>query len=201
MRLSLQPSEASKKNIMKKNYTNSEICRSWANDKTLITGQTTTGNIFFNNREGKRIIYSYGNHYWLAEFITEDAVIINNTGYSNTTSKHISLIVGATSHLKQFFHTETDLPRVLDTISQCKEKLTVARKPEIYLRIMFRAHNNLMDFYAFTRQLTKLKKSKSYKKIVKIVKSAKVEYKQYLEDLPAIEAARAEKAQKREAIR
>ena len=38
------------------------------------------------------MIYSYGYHYILGKFINDDILIINDKGYSNTTSKHIHLL-------------------------------------------------------------------------------------------------------------
>ncbi|WP_185212437.1 hypothetical protein [Elizabethkingia meningoseptica] len=90
-------------------------------------------NVFF---EGKKI-YSYGYHYLLGEFVTnkkgDTAVIINNEGYSQTTSKHISEITSGTSHYTQFTTSVTDEKKVLSKLEQLQIKLLNARKPELYI--------------------------------------------------------------------
>ena len=57
-------------------------------------------NVFFEYDR----IYSYGRHYLLGEFIDDGkAIVINDTGYSVTTSKHIYQLIQATRQYKQFF--------------------------------------------------------------------------------------------------
>jgi len=50
-------------------------------------------NVFFD----KNKIYSYGYHYLLGEFISnnkgDEAIMINNLGYSSTTGKHIDQLI------------------------------------------------------------------------------------------------------------
>ena len=115
------------------------------------------------------IIYSYGHHYELGRFIDENTILINDEGYSVTTSKHISELSYATSQYRQFFKTKTDLDLVL---SQCKEnynKWIKARKPEIYINNinnLFRSINKYIDY----RKL-KIKRDKRYLEIKKIYKT------------------------------
>ncbi len=82
-------------------------------------------NVFF---EGNKI-YSYGYHYLLAEFVG-DYIVINDTGYSNTTQKHISEIKSATRQYKQFFKSETDLVLVFGELETLVKGLQTARKKE-----------------------------------------------------------------------
>ena len=87
-----------------------------------------SSNVFFNYKS----IYSYGHHYKLAEFIG-DYILINNTGYSVTTSKHISQIIQATRQYKQYFLSNTDIQIVSNFIKSEYEKLLKAKKPQIYI--------------------------------------------------------------------
>ena len=91
-------------------------------------------NVFFDNMNQ---IYSYGHHYLLGEFVTNDngelAIIINDRGYSVTTAKHISKIIGATRQYKQFFTESTNPVRVLSNLNNLAHKLQNARKKELYL--------------------------------------------------------------------
>ena len=60
--------------------------------KTYLELQKTHGNsanVFFEYSR----IYSYGYHYILGKFVNDNLLIINDTGYSATTSKHIHLLL------------------------------------------------------------------------------------------------------------
>lgn len=106
------------------------------------------GNLFFENN-GKDL-YSYGHHYLLAQFIEnkdhETAVIINDSGYSSSTSKHISIAFGALSHYKQFRTTQTDGRKVFLELEDLLRKLAKAKKPELYLNA---AESLYMNYNAF----------------------------------------------------
>ncbi len=76
---------------MKTVFTNSEIVHAF-NLQDQPNGRTLNGSMYFEYKK----IYSYGSHYLLGEFIDNNTIIINNKGYSVTTSKHISLLTNAT---------------------------------------------------------------------------------------------------------
>lgn len=118
----------------------SEVCHVYAQ---RLQTEGRAGNVFF---EGN-VIYSYGYHYELARFFqganNDTAILINDMGYSVSTSKHIGLIRSATSHFTQFNFTETDGKAVLSELESLAKKMIKARKPEIYIT---RA-NNLLESY------------------------------------------------------
>lgn len=91
-------------------------------------------NVYFNSINK---IYSYGSHYLLGEFINNhegnEAIMINDCGYSATTAKHISQIRQATRQYKQFFIMSTDAKKVLYQLENFAKKLQSARKKEIYI--------------------------------------------------------------------
>lgn len=120
-------------------------------------------NVFF---EGKNL-YSYGYHYLLCEFIDDKTVLIDDRGYSNTTSKHISIVRAATRQYKQFFKSETDLGRVYDAVIYNEHKLETARKPEIYTSEIYRLWTTLNEFINYTKK-TALKKENKYKYVKRI---------------------------------
>ena len=72
---------------MKTVFTNNEIVHVF-NEQNQNEGRTSNGSMYFYNNE----IYSYGSHYLLGEFLDNNTILINDKGYSNTTSKHISLL-------------------------------------------------------------------------------------------------------------
>lgn len=89
-------------------------------------------NIFFYDDK----IYSYGYHYLLAAFIEnkkgEKAILINNSGYSRTTSKHISIMIQASRQYRQFYKTHIDKNILLQSLEDLKIKIVKAKKPFLY---------------------------------------------------------------------
>ena len=78
---------------MKKVFnSNSELAHVWANQ---LQTEGRAGNMFF---EGP-VIYSYGNHYEIARFVTapngERVCFVNSNGYSNSTAKHTNHVWNA----------------------------------------------------------------------------------------------------------
>lgn len=155
---------------MKTKFSNSEICHVFAQQQQEI-GEAC--NIFMKNDNFKNNyankIYSYGYHYLLAEFINSNTVLINNKGYSNSTSKHISLIIGATRQYKQFFTMNCDIDLVYNQIMTNKNKLARANKPELYIDPIFRLYNSIIDYYTYINKLSHLKKHGYFKEIKKLV--------------------------------
>lgn len=80
------------------------------------------------------MLYSYGRHYPLALFIEPNTILINDTGYSVTTGKHIRIAKDATSKRKQILTSEIELGQVLQQFEQLEYKLNKARKPQIYAK-------------------------------------------------------------------
>jgi hypothetical protein len=93
------------------------------------------GNCFFDNPNK---IYSYGHHYLLGEFITNEAgqlaIMINDRGYSVTTSKHISEIRSATRQYRQFYTTYCEPYQVLQKLENLINAFQKAKKPEMYIQ-------------------------------------------------------------------
>ena len=164
---------------MKKVFQNtSEVVHVFA-QQTQSEGRNQSGSIYF--RENK--IYSYGSHYLLGEFINNDTIIINDFGYSVTTSKHISELINATSQHNQFFTSSIDIKHVQTEINAFLKCLTNARKPEIYISNITKLESNLTKWVNYCKE-NKIKKEHfsrynflvnksdyNYKKIVKIANS------------------------------
>ena len=90
-------------------------------------------NVFFYGDK----IYSYGYHYLMGEFITNKegqiAIMINNSGYSRTTAKHVSYLSSATRQYKQFFTIYCDSKQVLQQLESLMQRLGNAKKPQKYI--------------------------------------------------------------------
>ena len=108
----------------------SEVAHIWAQRPWRNGGSSTgrAGNIFFS----KDKIYSYGYHYCIGEFLDFNTVLINDSGYSVSTSKHIGIVRDAVSHKTQYFVSQTNPEFVAGRIQELIEKFGRARKPEMY---------------------------------------------------------------------
>lgn len=164
---------------MKKVFQNtSEVVHVFA-QQTQSEGRNQSGSIYF--RENK--IYSYGSHYLLGEFINSNTIIINDFGYSVTTSKHIQELKNATSHYNRFYTSSIDIKHVQTEIDYNLKKLSKANKPEIYISNITKLESNLSRWVDYCKE-NKVKKEHfskynfivkksnyKYKKIVKIANS------------------------------
>ena len=140
--------------------------------------QGRAGNVFFYSDK----IYSYGYHYLLAEFIDDKTIVINNRGYSSTTSKHIDYVTSGTRQYKQFFTMNCEIGLVHMRIIKFKEKLANARKPEIYINQIIGLFDSLNEFIKY-RKDKNVPKDVRYKEIKAIVKHLNVDSVQYQQKL------------------
>jgi hypothetical protein len=164
---------------MKKVFQNtSEVVHIFA-QQTQSEGRNQSGSIYFEDNR----IYSYGSHYLLGEFINDETIIINDFGYSVTTSKHISELKNATRQYNRFYTSSIDIKHIQTEINYNIKKLSKANKPEIYISNITKLENNLSKWVEYCKE-NKIKKehflkynfvvNKSdykYKKIVKIATS------------------------------
>tara|TARA_R100000655_G_scaffold62014_2_gene100466 strand:+ start:1841 stop:2668 length:828 start_codon:yes stop_codon:yes gene_type:complete len=149
---------------MKTVFTNSEIVHEF-NLQEQSYGRTSNSSMYFEYKK----IYSYGSHYLLGEFIDDNTIMINDTGYSNTTSKHISLLRNATRDKRQFFITETKRDLVLNELKDLLNKLTRTRlKADYYKSTIDRLFKSYFEYIDFTKTRTKAKKSKEHREILKL---------------------------------
>lgn len=112
---------------MKKVFSNHyEVCHKF-NEQSQAEGRASS--IFFNTDT----IYSYGYHYVLGQFVSPQIIIINDTGYSKSTSKHIGFLTGATRDKTQIFTMRAEPKKVAEQMHNALAKLAHARKPQIYI--------------------------------------------------------------------
>ena len=125
-------------------YSNIQIAHLFATDVQT----AKAGNMFISNG----VIYSFGYHYELARFLDSETVLINNRGYSKTTSKHIGLVTQATRQFKQFFSLNCDFKLVLAQLQVLESKLIKARLPEIYLSQIQLLLNSYSDYCKYVNK-------------------------------------------------
>ena len=101
--------------------------------KTYLEQEKTHGQINSLFFEYDRI-YSYGYHYILGKFIDDNILIVNDIGYSVTTSQHINLLIWQAQEKGIQVHriTQIETDFVYDKAKYLESKLHKARKPEIW---------------------------------------------------------------------
>lgn len=145
-------------------FTNSEICHVF-NEQNQYEGRTSNSNLYFYDEK----IYSYGSHYLLAQFLDSNTILINDKGYSHSTSKHIGLIINATRNRKQYFTTKTETKIVFDNITEWLSKLVKARKTkQYYINQIDSTFKMYFDYLEYTKQKTSKKKIKEHRQILKL---------------------------------
>lgn len=131
-------------------------------------GKNQSRSVFF---EGKKI-YSYGYHYLLGEFIDNNTILINDKGYSVTTSKHINSLIHATQQYKQFYITRVDIDIVHETFNTLLKKITRARKTSTknkYIREALSLEVSMVEYHKYINNKEALKNTK-YKSVLKYAK-------------------------------
>ena len=121
--------------------------------QTQSEGRNQSGSIFFYNNK----IYSYGYHYLLGQFIDKETILINDKGYSVTTSQHIHALSMATRQYKRFYKTETDIFLVHAEIKETISKIPKARVNKAkYLNRIFSLFETLNNYLKYTKTKTEV---------------------------------------------
>ncbi len=115
--------------------------------KTYLEQQKTHGNsanVFFEYSR----IYSYGYHYLLGRFLNNNLLIINDTGYSATTSKHIHLLRNTANELNiiNYSVSNVEINSVYNELKYLETKLHRARKPELWSNRINKLYTNWFNF-------------------------------------------------------
>lgn len=115
-----------------------DVAHEWANNSDNNTS-ATSANLFFAGGA----IYSYGGHFMIAKHVWneqgEHAVLFTEQTYSRTTSKHVSIVASASSHLTKIFvpdptSTKEELFNSWQVaIVTVAHHLGMAKKPEKYI--------------------------------------------------------------------
>jgi len=168
---------------MKNIFSNSsEVIHLFAN-KTQERATNQTRNAYFNS-DG---LFSYGSHYQLAKHLQGGAILINDLGYSMTTTKHINEISQASRHKTRFYTSSVLIGEVLPTIENLLTKLPKAKSRKLeYIATIKSLFDSFQRFqrYAKENKINKLfwsnnnilqpitdKRSKEYKRLLFIAKN------------------------------
>jgi len=191
---------------MKTVFTNSDLVHVF-NQQNQERGRNNSDTLYFENN----LIYSYGSHYLLGEIINNnDAIIINNKGYSNTTARHIYMLIPATRDKKQFFTESINSGSVLYELNYCFNKLPRARQnANYYLNEIQNLFNSYFEFKSYYKKnkldnLDSWQKIKSYyfnisedRKIKKLYKIFNTDIESYKEKILSDQKARKAKEKKK----
>ena len=161
---------------------NSDVAHNFATHDQYY-GSSSNRNLYFEHNK----IYSYGSHYLLGtKFLIGETkhIIIDNRGYSNSTSKHISILSSATRHFKQFLTQSIDLEVVHGKIKDYSLKIPRATKNKgYYINQIQRMYNDFVKFQNYAKKHKNEKtplndyiidfRNKKFKEIKHIYKSIK----------------------------
>tara|TARA_R110001632_G_scaffold76966_5_gene174285 strand:+ start:10988 stop:11941 length:954 start_codon:yes stop_codon:yes gene_type:complete len=126
--------------MRKKFRNNSEVAHIFAQQSQH---EGETANVFFKGNK----LYSYGYHYTTAHIISENKVIINNIGYSNSTAKHINQACSALSHYTIIYLSDIQLMENYFKVYKLMQKIPTARKnKQQYKTEVVNIYNILNDF-------------------------------------------------------
>jgi hypothetical protein len=190
---------------------NAQVFHLFAN-KVQDEAKTSTRNVFFNNDS----IYSYGYHYKLGLHLDKNAMLINNKGYSVTTSKHISELSQASRHKTIFYSQNVLIAEMLPRLEDYAKKVVNARKEQTkarYINSINYIYNCFLDFqtYCIDNKINKIywsnntierpildKRSKEYKRVNFIYNSIKGNIKELESQIKAAKEKQKKKEQQRQ---
>jgi hypothetical protein len=190
---------------------NAQVFHLFAN-KLQDEAKTTTRNVFFNNES----IYSYGYHYKLGLHLDKNAMLINNMGYSVTTSKHIGDLAHASRHKTIFYSQNVLIDEMLPRLEEYAKRVINARKEETkadYISFINYIYNSFVDFQKYcidnkikyvrwsNEQRINLivdKRSKEYKKATFIYNSIKGNIKELESQIKAAKEKQKKKEKQRQ---
>lgn len=131
------------KTVFSSNYDCIHIYAQRTQDK----GRSSSGNVFFQNDT----LYSYGKHFELAKFVGDNVVLVNDTRYSVSTTKHQYITEQALRQYGCIYISSWDIREVNSRLEILKDKLSKAKKPEIYISealALIEAHKESQRIYA-----------------------------------------------------
>jgi hypothetical protein len=165
--------------------------------QSQIEAYTPNRALYFYNKS----IYSYGSHFCIAKFTDSKTLLFTERSYSNTTSKHISVVSHATSHIDKIYCSnpngthENNFNFWLNNAERLTDKLSRANKPEIYISQLQQIENKA-KIYAnyFSIEIPETLKS-----ALKVTTKAEIlAYMESKAELIAAEKLRKEKELKKE---
>lgn len=139
---------------MKKVFQNSELAHVYA-QQSQDEGRNPNGSFYFR----RETLYSYGSHFAICKFITNDrgenALLFTERTYSNTTAKQISLTRNATSQFNKVYCNNPDNTHADNfkawtvEAERSAEKLAKAKKPILYLNELGYISNKANAYASF----------------------------------------------------
>jgi hypothetical protein len=139
---------------MKKVFTNSELAHVYA-QQSQDEGRNPNGSFYFRGKT----LYSYGSHFPICKFVTNDkgenALLFTERTYSNTTAKQISLTRNATNQFNKVYCSNPDNTHAdnfkawTNEAERSADKLAKAKKPILYLNELGYISNKVNIYASF----------------------------------------------------
>lgn len=159
---------------------NDEVAHVWAQQTQY---QGSASNMFFDGKS----IYSYGRHFEIARFITDDIVFFTTKNYSNSTAKHKSKVWRAISHktvftVDSFVHggdVDGYIKRIDKALTEAVRARTLAQYKFDYVRGLeseFRSYLDIFSKGVFRKSISKFDKKKAIERAVLL---GQIEINQY----------------------
>ena len=165
--------------------------------QSQLEAYTPTRNLYFYDKS----IFSYGSHFCIAKFIDNKTLLFTERSYSNTTSKHISVVSYATSHIDKIYCSNPNASHIdnfnywLSNAEQLADKLSRANKPEIYISQLNQIENKA-NIYA---NYFNIDVPETLQSVLKVTTKAEIlAYMENKKELISAEKLRKEKELKKE---
>lgn len=133
---------------------NYDVAHDWANSSDS-NNSASAGNMY----HAGGAIYSYGHHFMIAKHVWNEqgdhAVLFTERTYSRTTSKHVTIANGASSHIKKLYVPDAALTRD-EVFSKWQQQIVEiahhignARKPAAYVLQIERVYYKVQQYANF----------------------------------------------------
>lgn len=133
-----------------KGYSHREVAHMFAHQSQNIA---IGSNMFYEPNNGGSTLFSYGYHFPIAHMLNNGTLIVNDSGYSVSTSQHQSVFHSATSHRNKIYVKEMiyqdDLNRKIDDIFYKHQKnIDHYYNPIIFLLKKYERARTQKDYYS-----------------------------------------------------
>jgi len=119
-----------------KTYKNISDCIHAFAQQNQTSGKSS--NVFFEYKK----LYSYGYHFTLAEFLTENIILLDDSYYSNTTRKHQNITRHATKQYIQLYKSTYHIQNCIKDLKNLQDLVSTAKKPVKYIELAQRIIGN-----------------------------------------------------------
>jgi RecG-like helicase len=152
---------------MKKVFSSAdEVCHVFAK-QSQYEGQA--GNVYFYDKE----LFSYGSHYVIARFISQDNVLLSTNTYSSSTSRHLRLAARALNHknIIPVYQVNKSISELFTHYTyqinnNLKKAVKAIKNRDSYLSYALHNYNEIENYLSYVSPQEYKKELKALKKLV-----------------------------------